>query len=176
MYAPEMTYIGIDPSLFHDPFTDFAAVPDYINDRLAQFQNGSERIFKNLTQTELDVKLIKNPPVRDIVNGKVDIMADVFAERFSVWKRAMPGGGGILLSRKRLYLRDEKRTGYQKATGKLYCQQEKRDHCGIHGSSILSEYHRVKTDSDTRWENEYKENLFTKSVHKSKFRAAAPSG
>lgn len=98
MYAPEMTYIGIDPSLFHDPFTDFAAVPDYINDRLAQFQNGSERIFKNLTQTELDVKLIKNPPVRDIVNGKVDIMADVFAERFSVWKRAMPGGGNSSIS------------------------------------------------------------------------------
>lgn len=143
MYAPEMTYTGIDPSIFHDPFTDFDADVGYVNDRLAQFQNWQydsdrifyvensypceleiernnialmlymgmeieknpqafkkltealsgdfERIFKNLTQTELDVKLIKNTPVRDIVNGKVEVRKDVFAERLSEWKRAMPG-------------------------------------------------------------------------------------
>lgn len=139
MYAPEMTYTGIDRSLFHDPFTDFEADPGYINDKLAQFQNGSdrifyieksypcelevernniavmlymgmeieknpqamkqltqalsedfERIFKNLTQTELDVKLIKSTPVRDIVQGKVDVRKNVFAERLAEWKRAMP--------------------------------------------------------------------------------------
>jgi len=140
MYAPEITYTGIDPYIFHDPFTDFEADAGYINDRLAQFQNGSdrifyiekgypceleivqnniavmlymgmeieknpqsfkkltqalsgdfERIFKNLSQTELDVKLIKNTPVRDIVNGKVDVRKNVFTERLSEWKHAMPG-------------------------------------------------------------------------------------
>ena len=142
MYAPEMTYTGIDPSLFHDPFTDFDADVGYVNDRLAQFQSGwydsdrifyieksypceleiernnialmlymgmdieknpqafrkltqalagdFERIFKNLTQSELDIKLIKNTPVKDIVSGKVDIRKDVFAERLTEWKRAMP--------------------------------------------------------------------------------------
>ncbi|MBR3997140.1 MAG: hypothetical protein IKI93_02210 [Clostridia bacterium] len=142
MYAPEMTYTGIDPHLFHDPFTDFDADVGDINDRLAQFQNWQydsdrifyieksypceleiernniavmlhmemeiekdsqafrkltealsknfERIFKNLTQTELDVKLIKSTPVRDIVSGKVDVQKDVFAERLSEWRRAMP--------------------------------------------------------------------------------------
>ena len=142
MYAPEMTYTGIDPSLFHDPFTGFDADVGYVNDRLAQFQSGwydsdrifyieksypceleiernnialmlymgmdieknpqafrkltqalagdFERIFKNLTQSELDIKLIKNTPVKDIVSGKVDIRKDVFAERLTEWKRAMP--------------------------------------------------------------------------------------
>jgi len=143
MYAPEMTYTGIDPHLFHDPFTDFEADVGYVNDRLAQFQNWQydsdrifyieksypceleiernniavmlymgmdieknpqtfkkltqalsedfERIFKNLTQTELAIKLIKNTPVRDIVSGKVEVRKDVFAERLSEWKRTMPG-------------------------------------------------------------------------------------
>ena len=142
LYAPEMTYMGIDPHIFHDPFTDFDTHPGYINDRIAQFQGGGyssdriyyieksypceleiernnialmlymgmdieknpqafrkltqalsedfERIFKNLTQSELDINLIKNTPVKDIVSGKVDIRKDVFAERLSEWKRAMP--------------------------------------------------------------------------------------
>ena len=50
-----------------------------------------ERIFKNLTQTELDVKLIRNTPVKDIVDGKVDVRRNVFVDRLSEWKRAMPG-------------------------------------------------------------------------------------
>ena len=48
MYAPEMTYTGIDSYLFHDGITDFDADPGYINDRLAQFQGGfysEDRIF-----------------------------------------------------------------------------------------------------------------------------------
>ena len=38
MYAPEMTYTGIDMEIFHDWATQFDAAPGYINDRLAQFQ------------------------------------------------------------------------------------------------------------------------------------------
>lgn len=143
MYAPEMTYTGIDPHLFHDPLTDFEADPGYINDRLAEFQGGSyskdrifyiekgypceleiernniavmlymgmgiekdpkamkrltealsddfERIFKNLTKTELDVKLIKSTPAKEIVHGDIDVRKNVFADNLALWKRSMPG-------------------------------------------------------------------------------------
>lgn len=142
MYAPEMTYTGIDPYLFHDPFTDFEADPGTINDRLAEFQGGSyskdrvfyiqkgypcdleiernniavmlymgmeieknskamkkltealsndfERIFKNLTQTELDVDLVKHTSAKEIVHGDVEVRKNVFADNLLQWKHSMP--------------------------------------------------------------------------------------
>ncbi|MBR5313277.1 MAG: hypothetical protein IKU40_10395 [Clostridia bacterium] len=139
MSVHNMTYTGIDHQIFHEWATQFDAAPEYINYRIAQLQDGSDRIFyikqsypcelmiernniavmlgcflnieedqcrmnqmskalsrdferivKEIPLKKRDVKLIKSTPVRDIANGKVDIMVDIFAERLAMWKRAMP--------------------------------------------------------------------------------------